>query len=59
MSGAPRRRRYPVTLLLHNILRILAADGCQIAITTETMDAAVKAAESLFAAFGIESGDDE
>lgn len=48
-----------MTLLLHNVLRILAADGCRIAITSETMDAAVMAAESLLAAFCIESGDDE
>jgi hypothetical protein len=46
-------------LLLHNALRILAAEGCRIAVTAGTMGAAVQAAESLLAAFGIESGDVE
>lgn len=59
MGGTPRRRSYPVALLLHNVLRVLAADGCRIAITSETMDAAVDAAECLLRAFGLEASEDE
>jgi hypothetical protein len=41
-------------LLLHNILLLLAADGCEIVITTENVGPAVKAARDLLRAFGIE-----
>ena len=60
MSGTPESRRsYPVSLLLHNIMRVLAADGCRVTVTGDGMDAAVKAGETLLTAFGIEAGDDE
>ena len=39
---------------LHNILRLLAADHCEIVITTENVGSAVRAARDLVLAFGIE-----
>jgi hypothetical protein len=57
--GLPRvpskpRPSYSTYLLLHNILRPLAADDCEIVITTENVGPAVKAARDLLRAFSIE-----
>jgi hypothetical protein len=41
-------------MLLHNGLRILAADDCEIVITMANVDPAVRAARDLLRAFGIE-----
>jgi hypothetical protein len=41
-------------MLLHNVLRILAAGDCEIVITTENVSPAVRAARDLLCAFGIE-----
>jgi hypothetical protein len=59
--GLPRRRSeprpsYSIHFLLHNILRPLAADDCEIVITAENAGAAVKAARDMLRAFGIEPG---
>ena len=59
--GLPRglskpRPSYSTYLLLHNVLRILAADSCEIIITTENVSPAVRAAGDLLRAFGIEPG---
>ena len=43
-------------MLLHNVLRILAAGNCEIVITTENVGLAVRAAGDLLRAFGIEPG---
>lgn len=48
------RRSYSTYLLLHNVLRILAADDCEIVITTENVGPAVRAAGDRLRAFGIE-----
>jgi hypothetical protein len=40
-------------VLLHNVLRILAADDCEIVITGENVGQAVKRAKALLRAFGI------
>ena len=54
--GGPSEPRpsYSTCFLLHNILRPLAADDCEIVITTENAGPAVKAARALLRAFGIE-----
>jgi hypothetical protein len=56
MPGEPPEPRpsYSTYLLLHNILRLPAADDCEIVITTENVGPAVKAARDLLRAFGIE-----
>ena len=41
------RPTYSVYLLLHNILRLLAADDCEIVITTDNVGPAVRAARDL------------
>jgi len=41
-------------MLLHNVLRILPADNCEIVITTENVSPAVRVARDLLRAFGIE-----
>ena len=52
---APRNTsRATLPYLLHDILRLLAADDCEIVITTENAGPAVKAARDLLRAFGIE-----
>jgi len=48
------RPAYSTYLLLHNVLRILAADDCEIVITTANVGPAVRAARDLLVAFGIE-----
>jgi hypothetical protein len=48
------RPSYSTYLLLHNVLRILAADDCEIVITTANVGPAVKAAKAMLLAFGIE-----
>lgn len=48
------RPSYSTYLLLHNILRLLAADDCEITITTDNVGPAVRAARDLLLAFGIE-----
>jgi hypothetical protein len=48
------RPSYSTYLLLHNILRLLAADDCEITITTGNVGPAVQAARDLLLAFGIE-----
>jgi hypothetical protein len=48
------RPSYSTCLLLHNVLRILAADNCEITITTENVGPAVRAAKAMLLAFGIE-----
>jgi hypothetical protein len=50
------RPSYTTYLLLHNSLRLLAADDCEIVITTENVSPSVKAAGDLLCTFGIESG---
>jgi len=56
VPGEPPRPRpsYSAYLLLHNILRLLAADDCEIVVTAENVGSAVKAARDLLRAFGIE-----
>jgi hypothetical protein len=49
------RSSYSTYLLLHNILRLLAANDCEIVITAaENVGLAVRAARDLLRAFGIE-----
>jgi hypothetical protein len=48
------RPSYSTCLLLHNVLRILAADDCEIVITAENVGPAVGEARDLLVAFGIE-----
>ena len=48
------RPSYSTCMLLHNVLRILAAGDCEIVITTENVSPAVWAARDLLCAFGIE-----
>ncbi len=48
------RPAYSAYLLLHNVLRILAADDCEIVITTVNVGPAVRAARDLLLAFSIE-----
>ena len=48
------RSSYSTYLLLHNVLRILAADNCEIVVTTENAGRAVKATRDLLRTFGIE-----
>jgi hypothetical protein len=45
---------YSTCMLLHNVLRILAADGCEIVIIAANVGPAVSAARALLLAFGIE-----
>lgn len=54
--GEPPRPRpaYSTYLLLHNVLRILAADDCEIVITTGNKGPAVRAVKDMLLAFGIE-----
>ena len=57
--GLPRvpskpRPSYSTYLLLHNVLRPLAADDREIVITTENTGPAVRAAGDRLRAFGIE-----
>jgi hypothetical protein len=56
VPGEPPRPRpsYSPYLLLHNVLRILAADDCEIVVTSENVGSAVRAARDLLRAFGIE-----
>jgi len=54
-GGSPESKSsYSPYLLLHNVLRILAADDCEITITTENVGPAVRAAKAMLLAFGIE-----
>ena len=60
MPGAPTdplkpRPSHSIYVLLHNILRLLAADDCEI-VLTENVGSAVKALRDLLRAFGIEPG---
>jgi hypothetical protein len=55
----PDASRYDPDLLLHNILRVLARDGCEIVITAETSRQGLKAAADLLIAFGITPVRDE
>jgi hypothetical protein len=48
------RPSYNKCMLLHNVLKILAADDCEIAITAANVGTAVRAARDLLRAFGIE-----
>ena len=48
------RPSYSTCILLHNVLRILAADDWEIVITTANVGSAVRAARDLLLAFGIE-----
>jgi hypothetical protein len=50
------RPSYSICMPLHNVLTILAADNCEIVITTENVGLAVRAAGDLLRAFGIEPG---
>ena len=55
LPGGPLSHARPTAhFLLHNILRPLAADDCEIVITAENAGAAVKAARDMLRAFGIE-----
>lgn len=55
--GPPEPRpSYSTCMLLHNVLRILPADNCEIVITTEIVSPAVRAAGDLLPAFGVEPG---
>jgi len=54
LDSTEPRPTYSTYLLLHNILRLLAADHCEIVITTENVGSAVRAARDLLFAFGIE-----
>ena len=49
------RPSYSTCMLLHNVLRILAADDCEIVVTTANVGPAVRAARHLLAS-GIEPG---
>lgn len=48
------RTTYSTCLLLHNVLRILAADDCDIVIAVANVGPAVRAPRDLLLAFGIE-----
>jgi hypothetical protein len=48
------RPSYSTYLLLHNTLRPLAADDCEIVTTTENVGPAVTAAHDQLRAFGLE-----
>jgi hypothetical protein len=48
------RHSYSTCMLLHNVLRILAAGDCEIVITTANVGPTVMAARDLLLAFGIE-----
>ncbi len=48
------RPSYSTCILLHNVLRILAADDWEIVITTANVGSAVRAVRDLLLAFGIE-----
>jgi hypothetical protein len=48
------RTTYSTCMLLHNVLKILAADEYKIVITGENAGQAVKRAKALLRAFGIE-----
>jgi hypothetical protein len=50
------RPSYSTCMLLHNVLKILAADDCEIVITTANAGTAVRAARDLLLAFSIEPG---
>ena len=50
----PSASAYDPDLLLHNILRVLAKDGCEIVITAESSRHGMKAAAELLTAFGVE-----
>jgi len=52
-SPEPKPSQSPY-LLLHNVPRILAADDCEIVITTDNVGQAVRAARDLLLAFDIE-----
>jgi hypothetical protein len=54
LDPAEPRPSYSTYLLLHNVLRLLAADDCEIVITTGNVGPTVKAARDLLWAFGIE-----
>ena len=41
-------------MLLHDVLRILAAGDCEIVIATENMGPSVRAARDMLRAFGVE-----
>jgi hypothetical protein len=43
-------------MLLHNVPRILAADPCEVVISTANAGPAVRAARDVLLAFGIEPG---
>jgi hypothetical protein len=54
-GGSPEPKpSYSPYLLLHNVLRILAADNCEITITTENVGPAMRAAKAMLLPFGIE-----
>jgi hypothetical protein len=50
------RTTYSTCMLLHNVLRILAADDCAIVTTTANVGPSVRAARDLLLALGIEPG---
>ena len=48
------RPSYSTCMLLHNVLKILAADDCEIVITAANVGSAVRVARDLLLAFGID-----
>jgi hypothetical protein len=56
LPGGPSESRpsYSTYFLLHNILRPLAADDCEIVINAENAGPSAKAARDMLRAFGIE-----
>ena len=61
LPGGPSEPRpsYSTYFLLHNILRPLAADDCEIVINAENAGPAAKAARDMLRAFGIEPDREE
>jgi len=54
------RSTYSPYLLVHNVMRILAADGCEkISVTPENSRQAVQAASDLLLALGVTPGREE